>query len=231
MRDNTLRTSALALVYSTAEYCCPVWKNSNHISKIDTQLNTTMRIITGTISSTPTAWLPILSNIVPANIRSNQATKKAWDKYQNSPDQFPIVQDLNNIQMNRLKSRKPLWLESFLDRPFSPKDDWRLFWENNKATLFNQNLIADPTEKVNGFDLQRRVWSTLNRLRTGHGRCNYMLHKWNQLVDPSCSCGCPSETIAHIVTECPLNKFHGGFQAIHRVANGVTEWILNLKVL
>ena len=52
--------------------------------------------------------------------------------------------------MNRLKSRKPLWLESFLDRPFSPKDDWRLFWENNKATLFNQNLISDPKKKRKG---------------------------------------------------------------------------------
>ena len=228
---NTLRTSALALVYSTAEYCCPVWKNSNHVSKVDTQLNTTMRIITGTISSTPTVWLPVLSNIVPANIRRNYVTKKAWDKYHNSPDQFPIMQDLNNLEMNRLKSRKPLWLESFLDSPFKPKDDWRLFWQNNKNTLFNQNLIVDPTEKVKGFDLPRRVWSTINRLRTGHGRCNYMLHKWNPLINPSCICGCPAETITHIVTECPRTILDGGFQAIHQVSSEVREWINNLKQL
>src|SRR3978361_957191 len=73
---NTLRTSALALVYSTAEYCCPVWKNSNHVSKVDTQLNTTMRIITGTISSTPTIWLPVLSIIVPANIHIEITSQK-----------------------------------------------------------------------------------------------------------------------------------------------------------
>jgi hypothetical protein len=41
----TLHTAALAIVYSTAEYCAPVWLNSVHISKIDFQLNNAMRII------------------------------------------------------------------------------------------------------------------------------------------------------------------------------------------
>jgi hypothetical protein len=31
---NSLRTATFALVYSTAEYCCPVWLNSCHVSKI-----------------------------------------------------------------------------------------------------------------------------------------------------------------------------------------------------
>jgi hypothetical protein len=51
----TLRTAALAIVYSTAEYCAPVWLNSVHIGKIDVQLNNTMRIIFGCVKSTQTA--------------------------------------------------------------------------------------------------------------------------------------------------------------------------------
>jgi hypothetical protein len=47
----TLRTAALAIVYSTAEYCAPVWLNSVHISKIDVQLNNAMRIISGCVKS------------------------------------------------------------------------------------------------------------------------------------------------------------------------------------
>jgi hypothetical protein len=39
---HTLRVTGVALVYSTAEYCCPVWKNSAHVNKIDAQLNTTL---------------------------------------------------------------------------------------------------------------------------------------------------------------------------------------------
>lgn len=35
----TLRTTALSLVYSAAEYCATVWTQSSHARKIDTQLN------------------------------------------------------------------------------------------------------------------------------------------------------------------------------------------------
>ena len=66
---SVLRVSALALVYSTAEYCAPVWIHSTHVNKIDTQLNSTMRIISGTLKSTPTSWLPVLSHIHPPKIR------------------------------------------------------------------------------------------------------------------------------------------------------------------
>ena len=69
-----LRTSPLALVYSTAEYCCPSWEKSAHVKMIDAQLHTTMRIITGTLQSTPLAWLPVLSNIAPPDIRREAIT-------------------------------------------------------------------------------------------------------------------------------------------------------------
>jgi len=50
---NTLRSSALALCYSAAEYCPPVWSCSAHTSRVDVQLNSTMRLISGTLRSTP----------------------------------------------------------------------------------------------------------------------------------------------------------------------------------
>jgi len=62
---NTLRSSALALCYSAAEYCAPVWSRSAHTSQVDVQLNSTMRLISGTLHSTPLPWLPVLSNIEP----------------------------------------------------------------------------------------------------------------------------------------------------------------------
>lgn len=46
---STLRCAALGLVFSTAEYCAPVWLNSHHTHKLDVQLNSTMRLITGCI--------------------------------------------------------------------------------------------------------------------------------------------------------------------------------------
>jgi len=62
---NTLRSSALTLCYSAAEYCAPVWSCSAHTSQVDVQLNSTMRLISGTLRSTPLPWLPVLSNIEP----------------------------------------------------------------------------------------------------------------------------------------------------------------------
>ena len=67
---NTLRSSALALCYSAAEYCAPVWSRSAHTSGVDVQLNSTMRLISGTLRSTPLPWLPVLSNIKPPALRS-----------------------------------------------------------------------------------------------------------------------------------------------------------------
>ena len=70
----TLRTAGLSLVFGSAEYCSPVWMSSIHCTKINVLLNRCMRIITGTIKpSTPTQWLPVLSNIAPPHLRRLQA--------------------------------------------------------------------------------------------------------------------------------------------------------------
>jgi len=62
---NTPQSSALALCYSATEYCAPVWSCSAHTSQFDVQLNSTMRLISGTLHSTPLPLLPVLSNIEP----------------------------------------------------------------------------------------------------------------------------------------------------------------------
>ena len=43
----TLRTAALALVYSTSEYCAPAWCRSTHTRLIDSVLNEALHIVTG----------------------------------------------------------------------------------------------------------------------------------------------------------------------------------------
>ncbi|VVC26291.1 Hypothetical protein CINCED_3A012947 [Cinara cedri] len=83
----TLRVAALSLVYSTAEYGSQVWCNSTHVRKIDTQLNSVMRVISGPVKSTPLQWLPALANIKPPHIRRKDALVKTIKKsvdYKNS---------------------------------------------------------------------------------------------------------------------------------------------------
>ena len=64
----TLRIATLSLVYSTAEYCAPVWCCSAHTHLIDSVLNDALRIVTGCLCPTPTDHLPILSGIQPAEL-------------------------------------------------------------------------------------------------------------------------------------------------------------------
>jgi len=47
---------------------------------VDVQLNSTMRLISGTLSSTPLPWLPVLSNIEPPALRRKAATDKLVEK-------------------------------------------------------------------------------------------------------------------------------------------------------
>ena len=52
----TLRTPALSQVYSTEEYCAPVWCRSAHTRLIDSVLNDALRIVTGCLRPTPTDY-------------------------------------------------------------------------------------------------------------------------------------------------------------------------------
>ena len=61
----TLRTADLSLVYSTAEYCGPVWYRSVHTRLIDSVLNDALRIVTGCLRPTLTDHLSKLSDIQP----------------------------------------------------------------------------------------------------------------------------------------------------------------------
>ena len=90
---NTMQSPALALCYSGAEYCTPVWSRSAHTSQDDVQLNSTMRLFSGTLRFTPLPWLPALSNIEPPALRRKAATDKLVEKIVKL-DSWPIQPDI-----------------------------------------------------------------------------------------------------------------------------------------
>lgn len=91
-----LRTSALALVYSVAEYGAPVWLESTHTYDIDVALSKALRVITGSVTSTPIEWLSVLAHIEPPEVRRTKAFLRQWEKQLNMPE-LPIHLDLNNL--------------------------------------------------------------------------------------------------------------------------------------
>ncbi|KAG5866985.1 hypothetical protein JTB14_018302 [Gonioctena quinquepunctata] len=143
---STLRSTALAMTYSVTEFCAPVWYRSSHTHKIDVQLNEPMRIITGTVEPTPTVWLPILANIAPPQLQRTAAADKEWKKLSNPLNNLPIQRGLNPPPPDRLKSRRPIWMDKEIEGMYNIHSKW------NEAIAANQEVrnlesITDPTGK------------------------------------------------------------------------------------
>ena len=158
------------LVYTTTEFCAPVLRNSCHSKLIDVKINHTMRIISGTIKSTPTVWFPVLCNIAPPELRRNQATAKLLFKIKANKNSL-LYFELLDLPVNRLRSRHPIWNDFQELERFNLIDKWREKWFSEKVC--NYELITDPTVIVGGFSLERGEWSLLNRFGTGFG-CSVM---------------------------------------------------------
>lgn len=91
--------------------------------------------------------------------------------------------------------------------------EWKRIWL--KTELRNSSLVGDPTVRVPGFNFSRALWTTLNRIQTEQGKCNYLLHKWIMAECPlCCSCG-QKQIIRHINEECTLTNVTGGIDEIH----------------
>ena len=104
----TLRTATLSLVYSTSEYCAPVWCRSAHTRLIDSVLNDALRIVTGCLRPTPTDHLPVLSGIQPAELRQMGATLSLAHRGSLDPDHilYGLLSGSSDTRQVRLRSRR-----------------------------------------------------------------------------------------------------------------------------
>ena len=205
-----IRTSALGLRYSVAEYCAPVWRNSAH---------NTMRTITGAVRCTRTKWLPVLSNIAPADIRREVATSRMILRARVKPE-LPLLTDIDFHPRPRLKSRRPIWF-NLPDKAPTIQHLWRTRWLI--VDVPNKSLINDPTIQLPGMDLPRGQWSRLNRFRSDAGPCGNGMHEWGYIASPLCDCS-EYQTMRHIVNECPLTSFDDGISELHQAHDAAFNW-------
>ena len=105
----TLRIATLSLVYSTSEYCAPVWCRSAHTRLIDSVLNDALRIVTGCLRPTPTDHLPILLGIQPAELCRMVATLSLAHRGSLDPDYilYGLLNGSSDARQVRLRSRRP----------------------------------------------------------------------------------------------------------------------------
>jgi len=211
-----------------AEYCSPVWMNSCHTRLVDTQINVALRLICGVVQPTEVEWLSVLSNIAPINILREEAAMRECKKIHLNPE-LPIYNDLSTAPVNlRLKSRSPFWPFFRNSNNFPElKSRWKDWW--SAGTVHNKDLVSDPTTEVPGYDLPRRLWLRLNRIRTGQGCCAFLLHRWNAIDSPLCQCG-EVQTMKHLVEECSIHRFQGNIRDIHTGTADAMNWLNNLIV-
>jgi len=177
--------------------------NVPHVSLVDAKLHSSMRLISGTVRSTPLPWLPVFINIETPALRRRAAIDKLIMQAECDRD-WPLCDDVFHPPPLCLESRKPLWREL---QTIDVRSRWREDWQS--ATVVNSILVVDPTIRLPGFDLHRRQWSLLNRFWTGHGHCNAWHKKWGFTDNELCDCG-EIQTTSHIVNSCPLTKYDGG---------------------
>jgi len=105
----TLRTTTLALVHSTAEYCAPVWCRSAHARFIDSAINDALQIVTGCLGPTPADNLPTLVGIQPTDLCRSRATLSLGRRAMEPGHLFhySVLTRPSSADARRLKSRHP----------------------------------------------------------------------------------------------------------------------------
>ena len=212
----TLRTAALSLVYSTVEYCAPVWCRSAHTRLIDSVLNDALRIVTGCLRPTPTDYLPVLAGIQPAELRRLGATLSLAYRGSLDPDHilYELLAGSPNGHRERLKSRRPFvpaarkLLQDLteLDIRAAQWTDFEWSTEYSECSSDLRAFIPRASTRPMGMGLPRSSWVRLNRLRAGVGRFQSFMHKWGLAPTSNCECGTAEQTAEHIILTCPVHR-------------------------
>jgi len=98
----------MALCYSVAEYCCPVWARSSYTNLIDTQLHSAIRLISGCLQPTQLSCLPVLSSVAPPSLCRTAAIHNMLQNIKAHPN-WPVYADVFDHPSPRLASRCPTW--------------------------------------------------------------------------------------------------------------------------
>ena len=218
----TLRISALSLVYSTAEYCAPVWCCSMHTRLIDSILDDALR--TGCLHPTPTEDLPVLAGIQPAELHRLGATLFLANRAIRDPDHV-LHRDLvgqQDAHLGRLRSRRPFvpatWklLGSLSELEIRVKQSTKYKWNADylESTSKVHAFILRGSSRPLGMCLLRTSWVRLNPLRTGVERFHSSMYKWGLDPSPNCECGATEQTADHVISSCLLHRVPRGTRGL-----------------
>ena len=172
----TIRTTALALCYSTAEYAAPVSERSAYAHLLNPELNQACRAITGCLKPTNVENLYLLAGISPPEIRRSVCARVERTKQ--------VERETHSL---------------FGHTPARRRRKSRRLEEKAHAGLVN--LYKDL---VTGHDSHWLNLRCLNRLKTGYTCSKEQRKKWGYFNgDTTCECGLATENTSHML-QCTL---------------------------
>ena len=193
----TIRTTALALSYSTAEYAAPVWARSAHAKNLDPELNQACRSVTGCLKPTNVEDLYLLSGIAPPVTRRDvcdivERQKPSTRETHSLFGQIPPA-------ARSLKSRH-CFLSSVQPADFPYKVIRCSEWRKRLRNKSHIDIINLHEGLAKGYDSPWTTWRCLNRLRPGYTCSKAQRKKWKFYTgDTTCPCVKAEETTAHML--------------------------------
>ena len=173
------KTLRISFVYSTAEYCSPLWCRSTHTRLIDSILNDALRIVTGRLHPTSTEDLPVLAGINPAELRRLEATLSLVNRAIHAPDHVLHGQLVGQQDAHQggLRSRRPFvpaaWklLDSLSQLDIRVKQWTKHKWnaEYSESTSRIRALIPRVSSRPLGMSQPKTSWV---RFKSPADRCN-----------------------------------------------------------
>ena len=157
-----LQTSTTALAFAPAEYCSPVWCRSAHTHRLDAALNNGLRLVSGCIRSTPTFMLPVVSGIMPPDIRRNKQCL-ALSRRAEADNQHALhnIVTASTTGRKRLQSRHPFSehakqltsdAHGTTNRAWA-EGTWETRWDTTRCRL--RTFIQTPSNTPIGHDMAR----------------------------------------------------------------------------
>ncbi|KAJ8333798.1 hypothetical protein SKAU_G00411170 [Synaphobranchus kaupii] len=140
----TLRSTALALCFSTAEYACSAWERSTHAKKLDPVLNESCRCITGCLKSTNISNLHILAGIAPPDIR--RAVASMTEQRRQATDERHALHG-HVPAPSRLKSQRSFMTSTTPLDP-TPSEARLAMWKKKLADHQHSTTMHIPLPKI-----------------------------------------------------------------------------------
>jgi len=90
------------------------------------------------------------------------------------------------------------------------RENWNDHWKKVQSLKQTQYARVHPTIPIHHWYenniVDRKFFTTMARLKFGHGRFPRHLHKINIIDSPECSCGAECADLDHLIFQCPLLK-------------------------